>query len=153
MLLRLALLVVLLPVAVFALPAVISWLSPATDPAPGPVRAPASSPTALFPSSPVGTYPAIVITGRECARTGSGPVSAAAAGSAATTCEFAIATRAAYADVLATSVPTAQVPLSVWSAARRQDVALTCTGQQPVICRSSGGAVVYLYGGKADFSG
>lgn len=94
-------------------------------------------------------YPSLVLTGQECRRQGTGPYAAAAAGNETTTCAFALATQDAYRR--ANPAPGQGIRITAWSQARGQDVALRCTGAQPVKCVSSTGALVYLYGGTARF--
>ena len=111
----------------------------------GPTGSASSSPVTSAPTT-AAAYPAARITGRECARTGTGPYAATAAGNDRTSCAFAVAVQRAY---VAAGGAGSTTTVTAYSQARDANVRLLCTDDQPAQCVSSTGALVFLYGGEA----
>lgn len=170
---RLVQLALLMLAAMIALPYLLGWLSgesstegqdsaPAATSDPWPTDLAGGAPTrsATVGSTPAGSgtsastspsamptsYPPVTITGRECARTGTGPYAAVAAGNSRTSCAFAQAVQTAY--LAGDNLGSATV-VTAHSQARNADVSMRCGTGQPVRCDSGDGATVYLYGGRA----
>lgn len=94
-------------------------------------------------------YPDVTISGLECGREGDGPYAAAASGNINTTCPFALNVGEEYRERGANGDP---VTLYVYSPSTGDWYYLDCSGDQPVTCVNTTKAVVYLYGGHANFS-
>ena len=112
--------------------------------------APAESETTETSESPASVgYPDVTITGQECGRKGHGPYAAAAKGNDDTSCPFAMNVGKAYRGHGSKGDP---VTLYVYSPHTGDWYYMDCSGDQPVTCVNTTNAVVYLYGGHANFS-
>lgn len=172
-LLRLLFLVLLIPVALFAIQYLLSAINGGDSPESAPVTtAPATSSTSS--ASRTSTSPGAGTTGTGTSSrasvtlaptTGTTPVrldatpcpAAAApypglAVGPGTSCAFAADTRLAYVNSGASGQPQ-PVTLTVFSVAKGQNVTLSCTGQALVTCSSPEGAKVYLATGPLRIAG
>jgi hypothetical protein len=163
--------VLLIPVALFAIPYLLSAINGGDSPESAPVTtAPATSSTSS--ASRTSTSPGAGTTGTGTSSrasvtlaptTGTTPVrldatpcpAAAApypgvAVGPATSCSFAADTRLAYVNSGAAGKP---ITLSVFSVAKGANVTLNCTGQALVTCSSTDGAKVYLATGPLRLEG
>jgi len=127
-------------------------------PAPAAPTATVLVPTAVDSNSPTPTgsetletvaYPDVTISGHECGRDAEGPYAAAASGNSYTTCAFAMKVGEAYRERGSNGDP---VTLYVHSPSTGDWYYMDCSGDQPVTCVNTTKAVVYLYGGHANFS-
>jgi hypothetical protein len=94
-------------------------------------------------------YPDVTISGHECGREGHGPYAAAASGNSDTSCPFAMNVGKAYRGSESNGD---RVTLYVHSPRTGDWYYMDCSGDQPVTCVNTSKAVVYLYGGQANFS-
>lgn len=109
-----------------------------------------SSPTlASSTSAKTRSFPKVNLSGHECARKGSGPYAAVAAGNEVTSCPFAINVRTSYLEAQKNGQ---SITIIAFSPVTKKEYSMLCTGDQPVTCVGGKGAVVYLYGGRASFS-
>ena len=100
-------------------------------------------------SSSKAEYPVVRVRGgRECARSGRGPLAAVGTGNKTTSCEFARNVRRAY---LKTDREGTQV-LHAYSPKTKKRYRMRCTGTQPVACRGGVAGFVVIYGGKLKVS-
>jgi hypothetical protein len=116
---------------------------PATPPAPSPTATPTPTPSS-------DGYPSLKLSGRFCGRSGDGPHASAAAGNGITTCPFAVNVGREYERE---GVVDGPVTLRVYSPKLDRTYSMSCAGDQPVVCTGGTNALVYLYGGSAEFSG
>ena len=125
--------------------------APGAEPSAG-STAPSTAPTTpTTPSTTTAAYPAVTLSGSACGTRGSGPFANVAAGNAATSCPFALAVQAAF--VAQTPKAGQAVSLTATSPVTKKPYAMSCSGTQPVRCSGGNGALVFLYGGTATFSG
>lgn len=85
--------------------------------------------------------------GRVCppTRRSLGPIGTAVADNDHTSCPFAVSVRSAYAHSGAT--PPEMVVVNAYSPVKKQWYAMTCSGEQPVVCRGGNDARVLLFEG------
>lgn len=123
-----------------------SAMAPSSATSTPPATSTPSPTTSAPPSSSQPAYPPVRLPAGSslCPSVTSGAYARVAAGNTATSCEFATAVRAAYVPV---ADPAGSVTVQASSTRTGKSYAMTCSGNQPVVCGGGNNALVLIFGG------